>query len=124
MSQKMNNSQKKPQRGEIWLIDWNPSRGSEQAGLRPSIVIQNNHGNNNDKFPNTIITTISTKGRNIPLHIRLIPNTLNGLNEISFIKTEQILTISKERLIKKLGEISNEELKAINESIKLLLNFE
>ncbi|MFP4402428.1 MAG: type II toxin-antitoxin system PemK/MazF family toxin [Candidatus Nanoarchaeia archaeon] len=118
----MNNSTEKPKRGEIWLIDWNPSRGSEQSGLRPSVIIQNDYGNSNDKFPNTIITTISTKGRNIPFHIQLTPNNSNRLTQVSFIKTEQILTISKERLIKKLGTITSEELKAVNEGIKILLN--
>ena len=118
----MNNHSKKPQRGEIWLTNWNPSRGSEQSGIRPSLIIQNNHGNNNLNFPNTIVATISTKGKNTPFHIKLNPTAINGLDETSFIKTEQILTISKERLIKKIGQITEEEQFLTNKGFKILLD--
>ena len=36
-----------PRRGEIWLVNWNPARGSEQAGIRPALIVQNNVGNEN-----------------------------------------------------------------------------
>ena len=118
----MNDNIKNPLRGEIWLVNWNPSRGSEQSGIRPSLIIQNDFGNKNLNFPNTIVLTISTKGREIPFHVKLIPNQLNGLSDISYIKAEQVLTISKERLIKKLGEISDNEYKLVNNGLNLVLD--
>ncbi|MCH8520022.1 MAG: type II toxin-antitoxin system PemK/MazF family toxin [Nanoarchaeota archaeon] len=118
----MNSDLKTPLKGEIWLINWNPSRGSEQAGIRPSLIIQNNIGNKNSNFPNTIVVTISTKGRDIPFHVKLIPNKLNGLSDISYIKTEQILTISKNRLIKKIGQILDDEYLLVNKGLKLVLD--
>ena len=48
-----------PKRGEIWLVNWNPARGSEQAGKRPALVIQNDIGN--EKAPTTIVAAISSK---------------------------------------------------------------
>ena len=54
---------KNPKRFEIWLVNWNPGRGSEQEGLRPSLVIQTDAGNINPNYPNTIVLAISTKGR-------------------------------------------------------------
>ena len=111
----------KPKRGEIWFIDWSPSRGSEQSGVRPSLVLQTDKGNSNDNYPNTIVVTISTKGRQIPFHVELKPNSINGLSSISYIKCEQILTVSKERLTKKIGKISIKEIEKVEEAVKLVL---
>ncbi len=112
-----------PNRGEIWLVDWSPSRGSEQKGIRPSLILQSDKGNSNKNYPNTIVLTISTKGKNIPFHIKLIPDKINGLKEISYIKCEQILTISKKRLVKKVGAIGEDILDEIEKSVKLVLDF-
>jgi len=45
-----------PRRGEVWLVNWNPARGSEQAGIKPVLVIQNDIGN--EKAPTTIVAAI------------------------------------------------------------------
>lgn len=50
-----------PKRGEAWLVNWNSARGSEQAGKRPALVIQNDIGN--EKAPTTILATISSAVR-------------------------------------------------------------
>ncbi len=112
-----------PNRGEIWLIDWSPARGSEQKGIRPSLVLQSDKGNSNKNYPNTIILTITKQGKNIPFHVELNPNSVNGLNKISYIKCEQILTISKRRLVKKIGTIDLESLKKVENGVKLALDF-
>lgn len=52
-----------PKRREIWLIDWSPARGSEQEGIRPSLILQSDKGNLNDKYDNTIVLAITTKGK-------------------------------------------------------------
>ena len=88
-----------PRRGEIWMVDFNPARGSEQAGIRPALVIQNDAGNANPRYPNTIVLAISTKGKSVPFHVRFDPTKGNGLRETSFVKCEQILTIAKARLV-------------------------
>lgn len=110
-----------PRRGEIWTIDWSPSRGSEQAGIRPAIIIQTDAANTNPRYPNTIVLAISTKGRSVPFHIALDPTLQNGLKEPSFIKCEQILTVSKDRLAKKLGAVTESALEAINQAVLLVL---
>jgi mRNA interferase MazF len=58
-----------PNRGEIWQLDWSPGRGSEQTGVRPALIVQNDPGNHSPIYPNTIVVSISTKGRNIPFHV-------------------------------------------------------
>ena len=106
---------------EIWLVDWNPNRGSEQGGFRPSLIIQNNLGNKNNKYPNTIIMTISTKTKNLPFHIKLTPDNINNLKSESFVKCEQILTISKDRLIKKIGKINEYNFKEVQKAMNKVI---
>ncbi|MEI6205622.1 MAG: type II toxin-antitoxin system PemK/MazF family toxin [Desulfuromonadales bacterium] len=110
-----------PKRGEIWLLDWSPSRGSEQAGFRPALIIQTDAANSNPGYPNTIVLAVSTKGKQVPFHVILKPDSINGLTEVSFVKCEQVLTIAKERLVKKLGVIGIEELRKITQAVRLVL---
>lgn len=76
----------------------------------------------NFNYHNTIVS-ITTKGKNIPFHILLESNNSNGLTEKSFVKCEQILTISKNRLVKKIGEIDKNLLTKIEKVVKLILDF-
>lgn len=108
-----------PSRGEIWLVDWSPGRGSEQTGTRPALVVQNDHGNRSPNYPNVIVVTVSTKGRDIPLHVFLRKSKTNGLREDSYIKCEQVLTVSKTRLIgKPWGRLTDDEMEQVGEALK------
>ncbi len=113
---------KQPRRGEIWLLDWSPSRGSEQAGFRPALIIQTDSANSNPGYPNTIVLAISTKGKPVPFHVSLQPGRGNGLSEASFVKCEQVLTVAKERLVKKLGRIGDKELQQVGQAVMLVLD--
>jgi mRNA interferase MazF len=110
-----------PKRGEIWLLDWSPSRGSEQAGLRPALIVQTDAANSNPRYPNTIVLAVSTKGKPVPFHVLMEPDNINGLAEVSFVKCEQILTVSKERLVKKLGAVGAEEMQKVKRAVSLVL---
>jgi len=112
---------KLPKRGEIWLLDWFPSRGSEQSGFRPALIIQTDAANSNPGYPHTIVLAISTTGKPVPFHVTLKPNRSNGLTEASFIKCEQVLTVAKDRLVKKLGIVSEEELQQVKRAVCLVL---
>jgi len=112
-----------PRRGEIWLVDWSPGRGSEQAGKRPALIVQNEHGNLSERYPNTIVVTISTKGRDLPFHVLIRKSKTNGLRADSYAKCEQILTISKSRLVgKPWGHVTVEETSAVEDALKLSLS--
>ena len=96
----------KPKRGEIWPIDWSPARGSEQRGVRPALIVQTDLGNQSTTYPDTIVLALTATDRRIPQHIRVEPTEDNGLRKVSFIMTEQIMTISKNRLVgKPLGRL-------------------
>lgn len=110
-----------PRRGEIWWVDWSPGRGSEQTGRRPALIIQTDAANSNPNYPNTIVATVSTKGRNVPSHVRLEPSEDNGLTRTSFIKCEQLLTVSKARLERRSGHLPDEEMTLVEAAIARVL---
>ncbi|MEI8174261.1 MAG: type II toxin-antitoxin system PemK/MazF family toxin [Deltaproteobacteria bacterium] len=112
---------KEVRRGDIWFVDWSPGRGSEQAGMRPAMIIQTDAANLNPHYPNTIVLTISTKGKAVPFHVSVNPSEENGLKETSFVKCEQILTISKVRLIRCVGRLENERLETVAAAIRRVL---
>jgi mRNA interferase MazF len=107
-----------PKRGEIWLVNWNPARGSEQAGKRPALVIQNDIGN--EKAPTTIVAAISSSVRLYPMNVEINPPE-GGIDRPSLIKTGQILTVTKERLEKCLGRLSKDRMDEVDKAIKLSL---
>ena len=111
-------------RGEIWWVDWSPGRGSEQRGLRPALVVQTDAANLNPKYPNTIVVAISTKGKPVPFHVLVEPSDQNGLKKRSYAKAEQVLTISKERLIEYIGTVDPEVMDKVEEAVKMVLDLD
>jgi mRNA interferase MazF len=107
-----------PRRGEIWLVNWNPARGSEQAGKRPALVIQNDIVN--EHASTTIVATLSTTIRIYPMNV-LIEPPQGGLTKPSIIKTGQILTVSKDRLEKRMGLIEDKKMVEVDRALRLSL---
>ena len=93
-------------RGDMFYADLSPVIGSEQGGIRPVLVIQNNIGN---KYSPTVIVSAITSKLNkskLPTHIELDSEEY-GLKSDSIILTEQIRTIDKSRLKEKIGHIDD-----------------
>ncbi len=105
-----------PKRGEIWLVDFNPARGSEQSGQRPAVIIQNDVGNR--VAETTIVAAISTKLRPNPTNVLIKSTEETGLYQDSMVKTSQLLTISKDRLIKRLGKIDKHATDDLKQALK------
>ena len=108
-----------PKRGEVWIVNWNPARGSEQAGKRPALIIQNDIGN--EKAPTTIVAAISSVVKIYPMNVE-IRHPEGGLKRSSIVKTSQILTVSKQRLEKRLGSLSTNKMNEVDRAIKLSLS--
>lgn len=108
-----------PTRGEIWLVDLNPTRGHEQSGVRPAVIISVDEFNS-CPADLVIVVPITSKNKNIPMHVEIQPEH-NGLAKTSFAKPEDIRSISKERLVKKIGQLPKEKLKEMEEKIRILL---
>lgn len=106
-------------RGDIYYADLSPVKGSEQGGMRPVLIIQNNKGN--QYSPCTIvavITTRSTKAK-LPTHYWLKDTT--GLPYKSMVELEQIRTIDKSRLSRYVGTVSATEMKEIDACLRISL---
>ena len=106
-------------RGEIFWVNWNPDRGSEQSGLRPALIIQNDIGN---KFsPTTIVAALTTAvDKPYPFLVRINAGE-SGLPRDSMVNLSTILTIDKNRLVNKCGELSKIKLSEVDEAIKASL---
>ena len=104
-------------RGDMFYADLSPVIGSEQGGIRPVLIIQNDLGN---KYSPTVIAAAITSQTNktkLPTHIELGENT-SGLKSNSVVLAEQIRTIDKSRLKEKIGHIEDETtLSKINNAI-------
>lgn len=106
-------------RGDIWLINFNPTIGREQSGIRPGLIISVDEFNNS-KAEKVIAIPLSSKYKGIPLNIEIEPPD-GGLSKLSYVKTEDIRSISVNRLIEKWGEISLIKMKEVEQKTKLLL---
>jgi len=103
-------------RGEIYLVNWNPGRGSEQIGKRPALVIQNDTGN---KYSlTTIVAACSTASVEAYPFIVHVKAEESGMAKDSSINLAQIMTVDKTRLETKLGELSREKMLEIDGAAK------
>lgn len=102
-------------RGEIYWVDFGTPRGSEQAGKRPALVIQNDIGN--ETSPTTIVAGItSQKKPPYPFHIA-ITATESGLPKYSTILLEQLLTIAQDKLLQRCGQLSPDKMKEVDRAL-------
>lgn len=109
-----------PSRGEIWLVDLNPVRGHEQAGKRPGLIISVdlfNHG----PAGLVVLVPLTTKAKGIPFHVDIHPPE-GGLEKTSFIKCEDVRSVSKERFSRRLGAVSSETLAEVEDRLRILLD--
>ncbi len=105
-------------RGDIFYADLSPVIGSEQGGIRPVLIVQNDIGN---KYSPTVIAAAITSQINkakMPTHIELDAEKY-GLNKDSVILLEQIRTLDKKRLREKIGKIDDGFMKKINEALNI-----
>ena len=104
-------------RGEIYYVDLNPVRGSEQGGVRPCVVIQSNLGNKTS--PTIIVAAITGRGKKLlPTHVPVEPGVLP---RDSVILLEQIRTVDKCRVSNYMGSISEAQMLAVERAIDVSL---
>lgn len=107
-------------RGQIYYADLEPSFGSEQGGIRPVFIIQNDMGNKYS--PTTIIVAITARihsKQNLPTHHQISASV--GLKSDSIVLLEQIRTIDKARLRDYVGSISHHDMKQIESKLIISL---
>ena len=109
-------------RGDIFYADLSPVVGSEQGGVRPVLIVQNNVGN---RYSPTVIAAAITSQLDkakLPTHIA-VPAEVCGLPRNSVVLLEQIRTIDKKRLGEKIGELPSGMMARVNEALLVSLGF-
>ena len=109
-------------RGEIYYADLNPVVGSEQGGIRPIVVLQNDVGN---KYSPTVIAAATTSRltkAKLPTHIELTRDN-TPMPKDSVVLLEQIRTIDKSRIREKIGELPPDVMQQINDALLVSLGF-
>jgi len=109
-----------PSRGEVWLVSLDPTKGHEQAGRRPGLVVSVdlfNHG----PAGLVVMLPISTVAKGIPFHVEVNPPEA-GLKQKSFVKCEDVRSVSKERLLRRYGAVAARTMDAVEDRLRILLN--
>lgn len=118
----MNNDFQNIKRGELYYADLSPVIGSEQGGVRPVLVVQNDVGN---RYSPTVIAAAVTSKINkakLPTHIELSASVY-GLAKDSVVLLEQIRTIDKRRLKDKIGLLSEQTMMRVDDALLISLGF-
>ena len=109
-------------RGDIYMANLNPFKGSEQGGRRPVLVLQNNDGNY--YCPTLIIAPITSQRKKISLPTHCWFKKIYGLPEASMVTLEQIRTIDKSRVEKYLGRLSRKQMAEVEDALRESLGME
>ncbi len=105
-------------RGDIYYADLSPVVGSEQGGVRPVLIVQNNVGN---KYSPTVIAAAITSQKfktNLPTHISVNANDC-GLSKDSIVLLEQIRTLDKQRLKERMGNLPENDMDRIDKALSV-----
>lgn len=107
--------------GEIWYANLNPSKGSEQAGFRPVVIVSGNLLN--QFLPVVIVIPLTTRIKGYKGNPVLPPTPSNGLKDESEMLVFHIRSVSKDRLVEKIGSIETEALKRSIKTLNDILRY-
>lgn len=111
-------------RGEVWLLNLDPTLGAEIRKTRPAVIV------NDDAvgvLPLKIVVPLTTwqeRYAPAPWMIKIGPNPLNGLDKPSAADAFQIRSLAQERLLRKLGRLSDEDMRSLTEALALVLSID
>ncbi|MBI1900010.1 MAG: type II toxin-antitoxin system PemK/MazF family toxin [Planctomycetia bacterium] len=108
-----------PLRGEIWMVAFDPTRGHEQAGTRPALVLSASAFNAGPSGL-VVVVPLTTRQRGVRWHVSVDPPE-GGLRRRSYIKCEDVRSISIERLSRRLGVVGRATLDAVSYRVRVLL---
>ena len=110
-------------RGDIFYADLSPVVGSEQGGVRPVVIVQNDVGNRHSPTVIAAAITSRTEKTKLPTHIDVTADRF-GLAKDSVILLEQVRTIDKKRLKEKMGHLEDETMEKVNSAISVSFGLE
>lgn len=107
-------------RGEIWDVNVNPTRGHEQAGIRPALVVSAD-GLNHGRAGLVVVVPLTTKNRGIPLHVP-IESPEGGVRETSYAMCEAVRSVSADRLERPWGTVSAATIALVEDRLRVVLD--
>ena len=110
-------------RGEIFLVNLEPIKGREQGGVRPVLIIQNDISNEYSPLTIGAAITSTIKSTKFVTNV-FIPKNQTGLDKDSIVLLNQIKTIDKSRIIKRIGSINKELMKDVDRALKISLDLD
>ena len=110
-----------PRRGDLYWLDWNPARGSEQAGRRPSLIVSNDLGNR--MAPTVIVVAVTSRlsGRRYPFQVGIPLAARSGLVAESTVLCHQLITVSKDRLEGYIGTLPPDLMRRVDDALRVAL---
>ena len=109
-----------PLRGEVWMVDLDPTRGHEQAGSRPALVVSHDTFNQGPAGL-VIVVPVTSRDKGVRSHVRIEPPE-GGLRTPSFIKCEDVRSVTVSRLTRRLGTVSQATLQAVATRLRALMD--
>ena len=110
----------RPSRSEVWLADLDPTRGHEQRGPRPVLVVSTDRFNHGPSGL-VIVAPITKQERDIPVHVRIDPPQ-GGCTVTSYILCDSIRSVSRDRLIKLRGTVDNKTMAEVSYALCALMD--
>ncbi len=110
-------------RGEIYYADLSPVVGSEQGGIRPVLIVQNDMGNRHSPTVIAAAITSQKEKAKLPTHISLDAERC-GLSKDSIVLLEQVRTLDKKRLKERMGELDNDAMQKVDNALSVSFGLE
>jgi mRNA interferase MazF len=105
---------------ELWVVDFGPPFPAEPARHRPALIVGPTLEFGAD-LPFAIVCPLTTSRRDLPVHVEIEPNRGNGLDEVSYVQCELIRSVSRSRLIHRLGSIEPNQTFVVHDVLAILL---
>lgn len=109
-----------PLRREIWMLNFDPTRGHEQAGTRPALILSVDSFNAGPAGL-VIVVPITSRFKGVRSHVEVQPPE-GGLSVVSYIKCEDVRSVTRERLHRRMGEISFDTMAEVEDRLRILLD--
>jgi mRNA interferase MazF len=116
--------QKQPVRGEVYLCQFDPARGSEKAVTRPAVIVERTAFSSVAAKRHVLVAAFTTnsKSERLPFCVRLEARKGNGFKTTSYLNTGHIHAFSKDRLLKKMGKLTSGEISEMDRALRQMLD--
>ena len=120
----MKSKPKQPVRGEVYLCQFDPARGSEQAGTRPAVIVERTAFSSVAAKRHVLVAAITTNPKcvRLPFCVRLEAAKGKGLKSTSYLNASHLHAFSKDRLLKKMGKLTSGEIAGMDRALRQMLD--